>query len=635
MTFEEIRSRAIAEWEALERSTKPHILVGAGTCGRAAGAEAVLTAIERELAQWNIEAIITQVGCIGLCYIEPLVDIIKPGHPRISYGNVTPEIIPRLIEDYLVNDNPCPDLALGTIGDGKIEGIPSLFELPVLKPQVRIVLRHCGFIDPENINHYIANGGYSGLVRAIGMKPEEIIEEVKKSGLKGRGGAGFPTGQKWDFCRRAPGTEKYIICNADEGDPGAFMNRSLLEGDPHSVLEGMLIGAYAIGASEGYIYCRAEYPLALKRLAIAMGQMEEYGLLGDNILGSGFSLHLKIKEGAGAFVCGEETALMASIEGKRGTPRSRPPFPAQSGLWGKPTNINNVESLANVAAILQRGAEWYAQYGTEGSKGTKTFALVGKVERTGLIEVPLGIALREVIYNIGGGIVGGNGFKAVQTGGPSGGCLSSDFLDSPVDYESLTKAGSIMGSGGMIILDENTCVVDIARYFLSFTQKESCGKCVPCRVGTRQMLGILERITKGEGEPGDMEQLQRLAETVKNGSLCALGGTAPNPVLTTLRYFRSEYEAHINEKRCPAGVCPELIAYYILPEKCQGCQICLRNCPVEAIIGGKRMIHIVDQDKCVKCGTCLDVCPPRFLAIVKVSGEKIEVPEKPVPVEST
>jgi len=423
MTFEEIRSRAIAEWEDLERSTKPRILVGAGTCGLAAGAEAVLAAIETELAQRNIEAIITQVGCIGLCYIEPLVDIIKPRHPRISYGNVTPEIIPRLVEDYLVNGNPCPDLALGTIGDGRIEGIPSLFELPVLKPQVRIVLHRCGFIDPENINHYIANGGYSGLVRALGMKPEEIIEEVKKSGLRGRGGAGFPTGQKWDFCRRASGTEKYIICNADEGDPGAFMNRSLLEGDPHSVLEGMLIAAYAIGASEGYIYCRAEYPLALKRLAIAMGQMEEYGLLGDNILGSDFSLHLKIKEGAGAFVCGEETALMASIEGKRGMPRSRPPFPAQSGLWGKPTNINNVESWANVAAILQRGAEWYAQYGTEGCKGTKTFALVGKVERTGLIEVPLGIALREVIYDIGGGIVGGNSFKAVQTGGPSGGCL--------------------------------------------------------------------------------------------------------------------------------------------------------------------------------------------------------------------
>ena len=634
MTFEEIRSRAIAEWEDLERSTKPRILVGAGTCGLAAGAEAVLAAIETELAQRNIEAIITQVGCIGLCYIEPLVDIIKPRHPRISYGNVTPEIIPRLVEDYLVNGNPCPDLALGTIGDGRIEGIPSLFELPVLKPQVRIVLHRCGFIDPENINHYIANGGYSGLVRALGMKPEEIIEEVKKSGLRGRGGAGFPTGQKWDFCRRAPGAEKYIICNADEGDPGAFMNRSLLEGDPHSVLEGMLIAAYAIGASEGYIYCRAEYPLALKRLAIAMGQMEEYGLLGDNILGSDFSLHLKIKEGAGAFVCGEETALMASIEGKRGMPRSRPPFPAQSGLWGKPTNINNVESWANVAAILQRGAEWYAQYGTEGCKGTKTFALVGKVERTGLIEVPLGIALREVIYDIGGGIVGGNRFKAVQTGGPSGGCLSSDFLDSPVDYESLTKAGSIMGSGGMIVLDDNTCVVDIARYFLSFTQKESCGKCVPCRVGTRQMLGILERITKGEGKPEDIEQLQRLAETVKNGSLCALGGTAPNPVLTTLRYFRGEYESHINEKRCPAGVCQELIAYYILPEKCQGCQICLRNCPVDAIRGGKRMIHIVDQDKCVKCGTCLDVCPPRFSAVVKVSGEEVTVPEQPVPVES-
>ena len=635
MTFEQMQRRAISEWEALEQSSVPRILVGAATCGRAAGAGAVIEALQTGLRQQGLEATITQVGCIGLCYAEPLVDIIKPSRPRICYSNVTPQIVTQLIEDYLIKDDPRPDLALGTIGDGSVESIPKFFELPVLKPQVRIILRHCGFIDPTNINHYLANGGYSGLVKALQMSPQEIIQEIKKSGLRGRGGAGFPTGQKWEFCRNASGEPKYIVCNADEGDPGAFMNRSLLEGDPHSVLEGMLIGAYTIGASEGYIYCRAEYPLALERLDTAIKQMETNNLLGDNILGSHFSFHLKIKEGAGAFVCGEETALMASVEGRRGMPRSRPPFPANSGLWGKPTNINNVETWGSVAAILQKGAEWYSGYGTERSKGTKTFSLVGKVERTGLIEVPLGITLREIIYNIGGGVVEGKQFKGVQTGGPSGGCLSSDFLDIPIDYESLARAGSIMGSGGMIVMDENTCIVDTAHYFLDFVQRESCGKCVPCRVGTRQMLGILERITKGQGQPADIEQLQRLAETVRDGSLCALGGTAPNPVLTTIRYFCNEYEAHIDQKRCPALVCKELISYYILPDKCQGCMICLRNCPVEAISGGKRMTHVIDQSKCTKCGTCLDVCPPRFNAVVKVSGEQVVVPQRPAAVSAS
>jgi len=629
MAFEEIHSRAISEWESLQSSSKPRILVGAGTCGRAAGALDVLEAINRELTQRKLEAIITQVGCLGLCYAEPMIGIIKPGCPQIIYGNLTPKLAAQLVSDYLVNDNPQPDLALGYIGDSKINGIPNLFELPALKPQVRIILRNCGFIDPENIDHYIANKGYSSLVKALKMTPEAIIEEIKKSGLRGRGGAGFSTGQKWDFCRKAPGEEKYIICNADEGDPGAFMNRALLEGDPHSVLEGIVIGAYAIGASQGYIYCRAEYPLALERLRLALHQMEEYGLIGDDILGSGFNFHVKIKEGAGAFVCGEETALMASIEGRRGMPRPRPPFPAISGLWGKPTNINNVETWASAAVILQRTSEWYNQYGSERSKGTKTFALVGKVERTGLIEVPLGITLGEIIYGIGGGILKGKGFKAVQTGGPSGGCLPSSMLDSPVDYESLTAAGSIMGSGGMIVADEDTCMVDLTKYFLSFTQAESCGKCPPCRVGTRQMLGILERITQGEGKPGDIEQLERLAKTVKQSALCGLGQTAPNPVLTTIRYFRDEYEAHINEKRCPALVCKDLVSFYILPDKCQGCMICLRNCPVEAISGGKRLVHVIDQDKCVKCGTCLDVCPPRFAAVAKVSGKQIEVPQQP------
>jgi len=634
MDFDKIQKRAVSEWQALQSSNKPRILVGAGTCGSAAGALDVLKAINEELKRQGIEAIVIQVGCMGLCFAEPMVGIIKPGRPQIIYGDLTPETATQIVKDYLANDNPRADLALGYTGDGKVDGIPNLLELPVLKPQVRVVLRNCGFIDPENINHYIANNGYSGLVKALKMAPEAIIEEIKKSGLRGRGGAGFPTGQKWDFCRKAPGKEKYIICNADEGDPGAFMNRSLLEGDPHSVLEGMAIGAYTIGANQGYIYCRAEYPLALERLRLALRQMEEYGFIGDNILDSGFDFHVKIKEGAGAFVCGEETALMASIEGKRGMPRARPPFPAISGLWGKPTNINNVETWADTARILQNGSEWYAQYGSEKSKGTKTFALVGKVERTGLIEVPLGITLRQIIYEIGGGILKGKEFKAVQTGGPSGGCLPPSMLDSPVDYESLAAAGSIMGSGGMIVADEDTCMVDLTRYFLTFTQAESCGKCPPCRVGTRQMLGILERITRGEGKPGDIEQLERIATTVKQGSLCGLGQTAPNPVLTTIRYFRNEYEAHINEKRCPALVCKSLISFYILPDKCQGCMICARNCPTEAIAGGKRLVHVIDQDKCIKCGTCTDVCPPRFAAIAKVSAEQIEVPKQPVPIEA-
>ena len=635
MSFADIQKQAIAEWDALRHGPTPGILVGAGTCGRAAGAEAVLAEIDRELMQRNIDAIVMQVGCVGLCYAEPLVDIIKPGRPRICYGNVTPEIVAQLIEDYLVKGNPRSDLALGTIGHGVVDGIPNLFELPMLKSQVRIVLHNCGFIDPTNINHYIACGGYSGLVKALDMKPEQIIEEIKRSGLRGRGGAGFPTGQKWEFCRKSPSKEKYIICNADEGDPGAFMNRSLLEGDPHSVLEGMLIGARAIGAKVGYIYCRAEYPLALERLRIALKKLEEYRLIGDNILDSDFSFHLKIKEGAGAFVCGEETALMASIEGKRGMPRSRPPFPAVSGLWGKPTNINNVETWASVTIIMQKGADWYTNYGTEGSKGTKTFSLAGKIERTGLIEVPFGITMRQIICEIGGGILGRKRFKAVQTGGPSGGCLPADFLDTPIDYDSLISAGSIMGSGGIVVMDEDTCMVDVARFFLSFVQLESCGKCIPCRWGTKQMLDILEDITNGRGKPDDIELLQELAESVKDGSLCGLGQTAPNPVLTSIRYFRDEYRAHIEEKRCPALVCNALISYYIDPEKCQGCMICLRACPAGAIKGGKRVVHVIDQDKCTKCGNCLNDCPPRFGAVIKTSGEKPAIPEEPVPIGFT
>ncbi len=632
MNFEEIQKKAEAEWEALERGDKTHIIVGTATCGRAAGALAVIEAINSELAKHSIEANITQVGCIGICYAEPLVEIDKPGRPHICYGNVTREIVPQLIEGYIINDNPLPDLALGTMGYGSIDGIPEFWDLPMLKPQVRIALRNCGIIDPEKINHYIARGGYDGIVKALTMTPQEVIDEIKKSGLRGRGGAGFPTGMKWQFCHDAAGEAKHLICNADEGDPGAFMDRSLLESDPHAVLEGLLIGAYAIGATGGYIYCRAEYPLAIQRLRLALKQMEEYGLIGDNILGSDFSFRIKIKEGAGAFVCGEETALIASIEGKRGMPKARPPFPAQSGLWGQPTNINNVETWANVSAILQHDGAWYASYGTEKSKGTKTFALAGKINRTGLIEVPMGIPLREIIYGIGGGIPNDKKFKAIQTGGPSGGCLPAKMLDLPVEYESLAEAGAIMGSGGMVVMDEETCMVDIARYFLAFTQAESCGKCVPCRVGTKQMLDILEKITHGQGKPEDVELLVELSQSIKDGALCGLGQTAPNPVLTTHRYFPEEYEAHTMEHRCPSLACTDLIKFYILADKCQGCGICLRECPAEAITGGKRMVHVIDQEKCIKCGTCLDVCPPRFSAVVKVSGEEVTVPSEPVPV---
>jgi len=589
----------------------------------------ITEALEKLVAELGLEGVkIDFTGCHGFCEQGPIAFVEPEG---IFYAQVSVADVPEIVESHLRDGKPVERLFYKDPVTG--EAVPYFKDIKFYSKQQRIILRNCGRINPERIEDYIAVDGYQSLPKVLTeMTPEQVIDEIKRSGLRGRGGAGFPTGTKWQFCHDAAGDQKYMICNADEGDPGAFMDRSTMEGDPHTVIEGMTIAAYAIGASEGYIYIRAEYPLAVKRVRLALKQAEEKGFLGENILGSGFSFHIHVKEGAGAFVCGEETALMASIEGKRGMPRSRPPFPAQSGLWGDPTTINNVKSLATVPVIITRGADWYSQTGTEKSKGTCVFALTGKIANSGLIEVPMGIPLREIIYEIGGGIPGNKKFKAVQTGGPSGGCLPEEYLDKSVDYESLAEAGSMMGSGGMVVTDEETCMVDIARYFLSFTQDESCGKCVPCRVGTKQMLDILERICQGEGKPEDIDLLLELGEQIKAGSLCGLGQTAPNPVLTTLRYFRDEYEAHIHEKRCPALSCVNLISFYILPDKCQGCGICLRDCPTEAIVGDKRMVHVIDQEKCIKCGTCLDVCPPRFSAVVKVSGEEVAVPSEPVPV---
>ncbi len=609
-----LRHSACEQWDALQGSAIPVIYVGTASCGRAAGAMGVMDAIKAALDEKKLEARIIEVGCIGPCYLEPLVDIRLPGRPRLVHANVTQERAKYLVQAYLAGERPPARMVVGyhgDDGDGFVQNIPRFFDLPMLKSQVRVVLRNCGLIDPEDINHYLAHDGYSGLAKAFEMGPEKVIEEVKEAGLRGRGGAGFPTHKKWEVCRNAPGARKYLICNADEGDPGAFMNRSLLEGDPHAVLEGMLIAAYAIGASHGYIYIRAEYPLAIVRLRKALAQMRECGLLGKNIQDSGFDFEVTIKEGAGAFVCGEETALISSIEGKRGMPRSRPPFPAIAGLHGMPTIINNVETLGTLPNILRNGAGWYRQFGVQGNYGTKTFSLVGKVRRPGLIEVPLGMTLRKIIFDIGGGTT--KKFKAVQTGGPSGGCLSEEFLDMTVDYESLGAAGSIMGSGGLIVMDEDTCVVDLARYFLDFTQKESCGKCSACRVGSRHLVELLEKITMGVGSAEDLGKLQNLGETVKRGALCGLGQTAPNPVLTTLRYFRPEYISHVTEKFCPATVCRELIEYRVVPEKCTGCQRCVSVCPTGAITGPRADVHNLDPTKCIKCRACYEIC--RFDAI--------------------
>lgn len=592
---------------------RSHVLICGGTGCTASGSITLQEALQEELKKHKLEneVKIVQTGCFGLCEIGPIMVIYPEG---AFYCQVQAEDIPELVEEHLVKGRILERLLYKEKATKEVHR--SLTEIDFYKKQKRIALRNCGLINPEVIEEYIANDGYQALGKALTeMTREEVIETIKKSGLRGRGGGGFPTGLKWEFAYKARGDKKYVVCNADEGDPGAFMDRSTLEGDPHSILEAMAIAGYAIGADQGFIYVRAEYPIAVKRLQIAIDQAREKGLLGKDIFGTGFNFDVELRLGAGAFVCGEETALLASIEGRRGEPRPRPPFPANEGLWGKPTLINNVETFANIPPIILNGWEWFASIGTERSKGTKVFALAGKVNNTGLVEIPMGTTLREVVFDIGGGIPNGKKFKAAQTGGPSGGCLPAELLDIPIEYDTLIQAGSMMGSGGMIIMDEDTCMVDIAKFFLQFTQDESCGKCPPCRIGTKRMLEILERITTGKGKEGDIELLEKLAKNIKASALCGLGQTAPNPVLSTIRYFRDEYEAHIKEKRCPAGSCQALLSFNILAEKCKGCGLCAKECPVNAITGEKRSPYTIDQDKCIKCGNCLEKCP--FDAIVK------------------
>lgn len=584
------------------------IKVGVATCGIAAGGMLVYDELKKEIKNNNIDVKLKKTGCMGMCYKEVLVEVIDDSDSYL-YENITTDKVKRIITEHIINNKPVKEWIIKSKSINKEDAF--------FKKQKRIVLRNCGIIDPTSIDDYISNNGYKAIQKCLNdYSAMEVIDIITKSGLRGRGGGGFPTGLKWKFANQAAGNKKYIICNADEGDPGAFMDRSTIEGDPHSVLEGMMIAGYAIQADEAYIYVRAEYPLAIERLLIAIKQCEERGFLGNNIFNSNINFKIKIKEGAGAFVCGEETALIASIEGKRGIPRIRPPFPANKGLWGKPTNINNVETFANIAWIILNGAEAFASMGTEKSKGTKVFALAGKIVGSGLAEVPMGITINEIIFDIGGGIKDGKKFKAVQMGGPSGGCIPASMGDLKIDYDEITKTGAIMGSGGLIVLDETTCMVDLAKYFLTFVQNESCGKCTFCRIGTKRMLEILEKITSGNGEENDLLLLEDLAYKVKETSLCGLGQTAPNPVLTTLKYFRDEYEAHIKEKRCPAHSCTALLTYTIIEDNCIGCTICAQKCPVNAISGKVKEPHKIDQDACIKCGLCYDSC--KFNAIEKI-----------------
>ncbi|HME42772.1 MAG TPA: NADH-quinone oxidoreductase subunit NuoF [Syntrophorhabdales bacterium] len=611
------------------------LMICAGTGCVASGAFSVRETLEKEIEKQGLqnEVSVITTGCNGFCGQGPLL-VVMPD--KIFYGWLKAEDIATLVEEHLLKGRPVKKLMF--VPPEKKEPIPLISEIPFFKKQVLVVLRNKGIIDPENIWDYIAREGYVALEKALTqMKPEAVIEEVTKAGLRGRGGAGFPAGTKWKLSRKQQNPTKYLIANCDEGDPGAYMDRSLLESDPHSLIEGMAIAAYGIGATKGFLYIRTEYPLAIKRMEIALSQARELGLLGENMLGSGFGFDIEIRQGSGAFVCGEASALIRSIEGEIPEPRQRPPRTAEVGLWGYPTVLNNVETLANVPVIINRGADWYSRIGTEKSKGTKIFSLVGKINNTGLIEVPMGITLREIVYDIGEGIPGNKKLKAVQTGGPSGGCLPSSMIDLPVDFDSLAEAGSMMGSGGMIIMDEDTCMVDVAKFFIQFTNDESCGKCTTCRDGSDALLEVLTRICKGEGKEGDVEFLEELSLAIGDASLCGLGTSLPNPVLSTLRYFKDEYLAHINEKRCPALVCKDLIKYYIEPKKCVGCQVCSKNCPTGAIKGELKHVHIIDETKCTKCGTCLQLCPPKVSAVVKVSGEQarnLKVLEKPIPVAS-
>ena len=630
-TLEDLNKAAKRGLEAIIPS-KTKIMVGMGTSGIASGAQAVYDALAEEIKKRKLDIILSKTGAMGMDCIEPLIDVVQPNKPRLAYSKMTakkvPEVIDQIVKGAINGNKPAyrmDEEEFICLNENKpylkgpvpkdLEGIPRIKEVSFYKKQMKLATRNCGMINFESIDEYIAKGGYISLFKALTkMKPEEIIEEIIASGLRGRGGGGFPAGVKWQTCRRAHGDIKYVICNGDEGDPGAYMDRSVMEGDPHSVIEGMIIGAVAIGSSQGFIYVRNEYPLAVANLQRALDQAREYGFLGKNILNSGFDFDLKISKGAGAFVCGESTALMTSLEGKAGEPRAKYIHTVEHGLWNRPSNLNNVETWANVPAIISRGAKWFSSIGCKNNSGTKVFCLVGKINNIGMVEVPMGIPLKEIIYEIGGGIPGGKKYKAVQTGGPSGGCLPDKLIDISVDFDALWEAGSMMGSGGMIVMDETTCMVDIARYFIDFLEFESCGKCVPCREGVQRMNEILQDICNGKGKEGDVELLESMSQGIVDGALCALGSTAPNPVLSTLKYFRDEYVAHVRDKKCPAGVCKALIRFSVSEEKCTGCGVCLKKCPTECISGEKKKTHVIDQTKCIKCGVCKESC--KFDAII-------------------